>query len=276
MMENNRHRSSVSLPGEFLSHLIPELDDEMVTAIILHGSYARGDSHPPYSDVDLVRITKETPERTQQKRFLWHDGYLLNLSSRPLSVYREWLTLPQEAVYRVSTIRDARILLEKDGSFRAFQQEVLAHWRWEPLQADANACAGQVLAELSEVILRTIGAVRFQKTTMLVERICLHILPAVTEAVGVQRGILATGNDYLHQIQETIGHDSSWTRLYMDAAGVSEKGEMPISLKTRGIAVLHLYQETIRLLRPHLLPEHMETIEPLLGMIDEGMEETIP
>jgi len=274
-MENNGHHSSASLPDEFVSRLIPALDDETVTAIILHGSYARGDAQPPYSDVDLVRITKETPERTQQKRFLWYDGYLLNLSSRPLSVYREWLKLSQEAVYRVSTIRDARILVEKDGSFRAFQQEVLTHWSWEPLQADANAYAGQLLAELSEVILRTMGALRLQKTTMLVERICLHILPAVTEAVGVQRGILATGNDYLHQIQETIGRDSSWTRLYMDAAGVSEKGEMPISLKTRGIAALHVYQETIRLLRPHLLPEHIETIEPLPGMIDEGVEETI-
>lgn len=92
-----------SLPHEFLTKLLTEIDDDTVTAIILHGSYARGDAQPPYSDVDLVRITKETPEQTQQKQFLWFDGYLLNLSSRPLSVYREWLALPQEAIYRVST-----------------------------------------------------------------------------------------------------------------------------------------------------------------------------
>lgn len=275
-MDNNGHRSSPSLPGEFLSHLIPELDNETATAIILHGSYARGDAQPPYSDVDLVQITKETPDRAQHKQFLWQDGYLLNLSSRPLSVYQEWLKLPQEAVYRVSTIRDAQILVEKDGSFRAFQQEVLTYWRWEPLQGKANAYAGQLLAELSEVILRTIGAVRFQKTTMLVERICLHILPTVMDAVGVQQGILATGNNYLHQIQEAMGHDSSWTHLYMEAAGVSEQEGTLGSLKTRGIAALRVYQETIRLLRPHLLPEHMKTIEPLLGMIDEGVKETIP
>ena len=96
------------LPDEFLAKLLPEIDDDTVITIILHGSYARGNALPPYSDVDLVRITKETPDRTQQKQFFWHDGYLLNLSSRPLSIYKEWLTLPQEAIFRVSTIRDAR------------------------------------------------------------------------------------------------------------------------------------------------------------------------
>jgi predicted nucleotidyltransferase len=262
-----------SLPPELLTKLLGEIDDDSVTTIILHGSYARGDAVPPYSDVDLVRITKETPDRAQQKRFFWYDGYLLNLSSRPLSIYKEWLTMPQEAIYRVSTIRDAHILLEKDGSFRAFQQEVLNHWKWEPLQSAANAYAGRLLAELSEVILRTIGAIRFRKTVMLVERICLHILPAVTEAVGVQQGILATGNNYLYQVQETVGRDSSWTHFYLEAAGVSDHEDTPRSLERRGLAALRLYQETIYLLRPHLVLEHMETIDPLLFMIDECVKE---
>src|SRR5579859_26628 len=100
-MESNRSPSSSFLSSEFLSKLILELDDETVTAIILHGSYARGDATPPYSDVDLVRILQETPERKQLKRFIWYDGYLLNLSSRPISIYKEWLTVPQEAVFRL-------------------------------------------------------------------------------------------------------------------------------------------------------------------------------
>lgn len=58
-------------PEPLLNELIAELDDETVTAIILHGSYARGTATPPYSDVDLVRILYETPERQQQKRFIW-------------------------------------------------------------------------------------------------------------------------------------------------------------------------------------------------------------
>jgi predicted nucleotidyltransferase len=270
-MEKISHPSS-HLSGEFLARLIPELDDDAVRAILLHGSYARGNANSPYSDVDLVRIMQETPDRTQQKRFIWRDGYLLNLSSRPLSVYQEWLTIPQEAIFRISTIRDAHILLEKDGAFRAFQQE--AHsWGWESLQGAADAYASQLMVELTEVILRMLGALRLHKTVMLVERITLHILPDVTKAVGVQRGIIANGNNYLRQVQDAIGSDSAWTNYYMRAAGVAPNGVVSDSIEQRGIAALCLYQETVRLLRSHFSPEHLETIETLIDMIDQVLDE---
>jgi predicted nucleotidyltransferase len=266
---------SHTLPSEFLTKLLNQWDDETVTAIILHGSYARGDARPPYSDVDIVRITRETPKRTQKKRFLWYEGYLLNLSSRPLSIYREWLTIPQEAIFRVSTIRDAQILIDKDGAFCAFQQQTRESWTWEPLQMAANAYAGQLLSNLSEVILRTLGAVQFHRTTMLIERIYLHILPAVTEAVSVQRGIVATGNTYLDQIQEHVGLDSAWTRSYREAVGVQCDEQTPPSLEQRGLAALRLYQETVRLLESHLLPDHLQTIEPLVNMINQVLHKNI-
>lgn len=265
--------SSSFLSSEFLSKLIPELDDETVAAIILHGSYARGDAMPPYSDIDLVRILHETPERKQLKRFIWYDGYLLNLSSRPLSIYKEWLTIPQEAIFRLSTIRDAHILLDKDETFRAFQQETL-HWRWEPLQEAANRYASQVIVELSETILRTLGALQFQRTVMLVQRIILHILPGVTKAIAVQRGILIQGNNYLQQVQETLGVNSVWTRSYMHAAGMAVDG-VSTTIEARSIAAIRLYQETVRLLQPHLLPEHRETVEVLTTMVDQMLDEKI-
>ena len=264
-----------ALPSEFLTKLLTQWNDETVTAIILHGSYARGDACPPYSDIDIVRITRETPERIQQKQFLWYEGYLLNLSSRPLSIYREWLTIPQEAIFRVSTIRDAQILIDKDGTFRTFQQQTRENWRWEPLQMAANAYASQLLSNLSEVILRTLGAVQFHRTTMLIERIYLHILPGVTEAISVQRGIVATGNNYLHQIQEHIGLDSAWTQTYREAVGALSDEHTSPPLEQRGIAALRLYQETVRLLRPHLLPDHLQTVEPLMGTINQVLHKKI-
>jgi predicted nucleotidyltransferase len=272
-MENIEPLPSTSLPHAFLSKLIPEIDDEEVTAIILHGSYARGDAIPPYSDVDLVRILYETPERKQQKRFIWYDGYLLNLSSRPLSIYKDWLTIPQEAIFRVSTIRDAHILLDKDGAFHAFQQEAL-HWRWEPLQEAANRYASQIIVELSETVLRTLGALRFQRTTMLVQRIILHILPGVTRAIAVQRGMLIRGNNTLQQVQETLGEDSVWTHNYMHAAGIVADG-ISNTIEARSIAALRLYQETVRFLYSHLLTEHRETVEVLMTMIDQMLDEKI-
>ena len=79
MTHNPSHIPSI-ISDEFLAKLVAELDDGTVRAIILHGSYAHGDALPPYSDVDLVRITRETLDRKQEKRFIWREGYLLNLS----------------------------------------------------------------------------------------------------------------------------------------------------------------------------------------------------
>ena len=71
---------SKSLSDEFLSQLVAELDEETITAIILHGSYARGDAFPPYSDVDIVRIIQETSSLPRRKRYIWRDGYLISFS----------------------------------------------------------------------------------------------------------------------------------------------------------------------------------------------------
>jgi hypothetical protein len=46
-MTKDTSHPSVSLPNEFLAKLIGELDSDAVTAIILHGSYVRGDARPP-------------------------------------------------------------------------------------------------------------------------------------------------------------------------------------------------------------------------------------
>lgn len=267
-MKEKLSHPSVSLLGSLLAQLVAELDDDTVRAIILHGSYARGDAVPPYSDVDLVRITRETPDRTQQKRFIWRDGYLLNLSSRPLSVYQEWLTIPEEAIFRMQSIREAHILFEKDDAFRTFQQEALA-WQWEPLQKDANAYASLLLLEQTEIILKMLRALQGPDVVMLVELILLDLLPTVTEAVAVQQGVLVrSGNSYLRQVQETVGVNSAWTHYYKSAVGETIGAISPLPFEKRGVAALHLYKETVQLLRPSLLPEHREAIEPLMSMIN--------
>jgi predicted nucleotidyltransferase len=262
--------ASPTLSDNFLSQLVIDLDDDTVRAIILHGSYARGDAVPPYSDIDLVRITKETPDRTQQKRFIWYNSYLLNLSSRPLSIYQEWLSAPEEAIFRIQSIREARILLDKDGAFRTFQQEAMK-WTWEPLQTAANAYASQLLNEESEIILKILRALQKPDIITLTEMVMLDLLSTVTDAIAVQRGILVkSGNSYLHQVQDSVGLDSAWTRYYMDAVGATK---IPLTIEQRSIAALYLYQETVQLLRSTLLPEHEKAMQPLLKMINDALHE---
>jgi len=167
-------------------------------------------------------------------------------------------------------LQDALILVDKDGLFQAFQHE-LRSWRWEPLQDAANRYASQQLVELSETILRLLRALRFKDTVTQVQRIVHHVLPTVTEAVAVQRGLLIR-NRYVQRVQEDIGVNSLWTQLYMHAAGAPLHGESLV-LEERSRAAIQLYQETVRLLQSALLPEHRTTIDALLRMLDQRLQE---
>src|SRR5690348_9014734 len=78
---------------EFLTRLVTELDGEAVRALILRGSYARGDASS-YSDVDLTRFVKATPEQGQQKQFTYHEGRLVSISTRTFAQERARLAVP--------------------------------------------------------------------------------------------------------------------------------------------------------------------------------------
>jgi len=180
--------------------------------------------------------------------------------------------MPQEAIFRVSTIRQAHILLEKEGTFRAFQQETLDNWKWEPLQLAANAYASQLLLEQSEIILKILGAFRESDVVALVEMVMLDLLSAVTEAVAVQRGVIVgSGNSYLHQVQEAMGAKSTWTHYYMSTVGETNETTSPLSIEKKAAAALRLYQETVQQLRPFLFSEHEQAIEPLMKMINDAL-----
>lgn len=66
----NESQSVSALSDVLLSELVTELDNDAVTAIILRGSYARGDA-VAYSDVDLTRLVKKQSEPTRRKQFTY-------------------------------------------------------------------------------------------------------------------------------------------------------------------------------------------------------------
>lgn len=260
---------SVFLPDELLSKLVAELNDETVRAIILRGSYARGDAVPPYSDVDLTRIIQEAAGYHQPKYYVWREGYAISISTHSYAAYRERFTKPEEAIFAVSGVQEAIVLLDKDGTFQTFQQEARA-FQWEPLQRKANVYAGQVMMAQTEIILKLLKALRFHDKLLLADILILDLIPAMTEAFAVQRGILIhSGNTYFHQVQEIAGQQSAWTQYHRHAVGIDD--ESASSLEQRGIAALHLFQETARLVQPFLIAQHWDAIEPLIGMIEQEL-----
>lgn len=262
----SKHRASV--PDELLAKLLVELDDETVRGIILHGSYARGDALPPYSDLDLVRVIQEAALCPEQKRFVYRDTYLISISSRPLSAYRERFARPEKAIFAVPGVREARILLDKDGSMRTLQQEAW-DWRWEPLQAAADAYASQLMVEQTEIVLKVLRALALRDQVALADML-LDLFSAVTEAVAVQRGALVqSGNTYFHQVREAVGPQSAWTQYHSRAAGIASPDAL--SIEERGRETLFLYKETARLLDSSLSAVHREVIQQTIETMTSAL-----
>src|SRR5207245_10375782 len=105
-------------------------------AIILAGSQAQGKA-TPYSDVDMAHIGA-APLSGPDKRYYYREGHLVSVATRPLAWFRAAVTRPEQAVFYVAGLREARIRLYREGAFRAFQQE-LEHVSWAPLQEAANS-----------------------------------------------------------------------------------------------------------------------------------------
>src|SRR5712692_1735074 len=265
--EDTPHTNTLS--DEFLSKLVTELDNENVTAIVLHGSYVRSDA-TYYSDVCLVRLVRETQEPTQSKQYTYRDSLLVSISTRTIAQYRKRFTRPEEAIFAVPGIREARILLDKEGAFQTFQQEARA-FRWEPLQTAANDYASHRLMTHTEYVFKILRALYLKDTIALLEMI-LDLLYAVTDIIAVQRGILITsGNTYLRQILESVGRGSPWTQYSLLAAGVDSNDTSGISLEQRGMAALRLYRETVHILQPSLNAAHRDVIEQSIAVMESAL-----
>jgi hypothetical protein len=88
------------------------------------------------------------------------------------------------------------------------------------------------------------------------------------EAVAVQQGLMIISeNRYFDLIQDSMGHDSSWTRAFRGAWGL-DAGASQYQL--RGAAALSLYCLTAAMF-DHLIPDkHREVVNKTLQLIKEA------
>ena len=256
-----------TLSETFLAELVAELDDDSMIALILHGSYAHGDA-TAYSDIDISRIFKDEVQSLPLKRYVIRHGYLVSISAHTISEYRERFTLPQEAIFAIPTVRQARILLEREHAFSLLQHEAEA-FTWEPLQPAANRYVSRVLEEYTEHVLKILRALALQDILALAEMVPALVM-AATDAIAVQRGILITsGNTYFRQVQESVGFDSSWTTYHRRAAAIDIDVTSIKPLEASGFAALRLYRETVLVLQPYLDPQTWEVARYIVTVIEQ-------
>ncbi|HLY31941.1 MAG TPA: nucleotidyltransferase domain-containing protein, partial [Ktedonobacterales bacterium] len=244
-----------------------EIDSDEVSALLLCGSYARGTA-TRYSDVDFARIVR-TPPQGKEQRYFYRDGLLISVVTWSLEFIQESSAKPELAIWMIPCLREARILLDKEGAFSALQQG-LAAFRWETLQEQANAWASDALMLFAVVVQKALGALLNQDETALAYA-TQELFYSLTWALAVQRGVLIEGgNSYYDQVQEAAGKDSAWIHAHRQILCLDPFPEQLLPVQARGIAALRLYQETAWLLRDAILPQDCEVIDQTLQIIEEA------
>ncbi len=239
-----------TLFNELLHTLATELSASDTVAMVLAGSAVRN-AATAYSDIDLAHIMAEG-YAGPEKRFHYRDGRLISVSMRTMSWWRRAVTQPERAIFLVPAMRDARILLDPEGEFSRYLRE-LQDFSWTPLQPAANRFAGAALAAQAETVHKILSAlVRNEGLFESVTPLALDL----TQIVAVQRGVLIeTSAHYMQQIRHAVGDASEWSHFHRVATAQPRPGEPSTTLREQGVAVLHLYLETFRMIESLMLPD---------------------
>lgn len=145
---------------ESLIHdLTRELAAEGARAVLLFGSFARGDASP-YSDLDLWALGSGAP------RYELRAGRLIVVTWVALSAARANFHNPAAVCQTIPVWREARILYDPDNCAADLQREALA-WSWDTL--DPAVCAAHVAREVAgyaEEVLKLAGALAANRPLM--------------------------------------------------------------------------------------------------------------
>jgi predicted nucleotidyltransferase len=257
--------SVVMLSDEFLQALVAEIDNDDIVGVTLGGSYVRGNA-TPFSDVDLGCFYKdEVP--LPPKRLLYKNGLLLSIATRNVATIRADLARPERAIFFVNSRR--HILLDKDGSMTRLAQDI-ATFQWEPLRQKAYEYASFQMMLAAELVHKILSEI-LRRNDLAITYATTNLLSSLTEIVAVQGGVLVKGNSvYYQQVQEAVGSETAWTRYHRLVAGIDTVPANVSPVKVRAVAALHLYEETITLLRPTIRPEHMAVAQQAIQIFHEA------
>jgi predicted nucleotidyltransferase len=139
--------------------LVTQFDAPGVRAIVLFGSFARGDPDA-FSDVDLVHfLAADAPELPGEGAHLI-DGRLVVVSSvRPDGVEAAF-TRPEVAVDTIAGLRAGKALLDRDETFARIQARA-RDFVWDgTMQAKADAWASRQMVGWIEEVYKGLGGLR--------------------------------------------------------------------------------------------------------------------
>lgn len=228
--------------------LVERFRESHVEAIVLMGSYARGDAGR-YSDVDLVRFLVPTWRGpTDSQTFVIGDQLVVVSNVMPQSV-EEWFTEPERATWAIAGLLTAQALWDPNGVFATVQSRARA-FRWDTdMQAKANSYAGREMVGWAEEAHKGLEGLRRDDIGRLLNA-RFGLTFGLANVARVYLGVFITGeNTFYAEICEKAGPDSRLARLLRAAFGIESTTASALTLRDHVTAGLRLYVETARLVR---------------------------
>jgi hypothetical protein len=251
-----------------ISKLLQQFDVPGVRAVVLMGSYARGDAGP-FSDIDLVRFVDQRAPQPAGTGSHLIDGHLVVVSNVLPTNVEDWFTEPEAAVETIAGVRSAQPLVDRDAYFATLQARAHAFMWDTAMQERANRWASTQMVGWSEEVHKGLEGLRRNDIgrMLLARHGCSWGLSRVMQ---VQRGVLLGGdNAFYDQVAQAVGPDSEWARLRRMVFGVANDQGAPPSLHEQVVAGLRLYAVTAQLLVGALQPQDEPLIVHTVALINQ-------
>ena len=253
-----------------LVDLARRFDGPDVNAVVLLGSYARGDAGP-FSDVDLVRFAGGEKRLDPDDGSYLIVGRLVVVSRATPGEVERWFSHPEAAVGVIRGLCDARALIDREGLFAAIQARAQAFGWDAEMQRKADRWASQQMVGWIEEVHKGLEGLRRGDMGRLLNA-RYGCSWGLTRVLCVQRGVLLSGdNDFYEATQAAVGADAIWARLQRRAFGLAGEGEEPPSLRDQVVAGLRLYVATADLLQGALLPSAAPLVQRTVDLIDKTL-----
>jgi len=258
-----------------LKKLVGRFTEPAVQAIVLVGSFARGEAGH-FSDVDLVRfLAPDSPEDAEARSFIIDDR-LVVVSNVLRSQVEEWFTNPVSATECIAGIRAAKPLWDPEDLFSPIQRRAHAFVWDTDMQSKANAFAGEKMVGWVEEVHKGLEGLRRNDIgRMLNARFGLSF--GMMKVVRVYLGILIDGdNTFYAQTLERLGNDSEWARLCRASFGIEHREGAPLPLPEQVLAGLQLYILTADLIGNDAGVGHRSIIDRTVAVITDEIEKPRP
>ena len=141
-----------SLPSNFLQKIVAHLENENTLGIALSGSFARGEGDT-YSDVDIWHYLRKEAASEIEPYLEFMDGYLVSITTTRIQKDYAGMQNPKRAIWVVPALRQARILLDRNGEVAALFETAQKFTR-ESLRIEADAFASHTIAGTAEEIYK--------------------------------------------------------------------------------------------------------------------------